>query len=807
MKNSWYESTRKIFVGVVIIAFAGVFSTLYDYLSYFVNILENISEMMPSSNNELASFLTSFKATGIASELIVVAGYVFYLLGLKRFSKILPDVETSLNVMKVHTAVIMLICGFVAKALLSSIPIVGILVIVVVWVLSLVAYYNMKGAFGMLMRSPNFSLASQAGAKKLRVAAKANIWFLWLPLIALGIALVMFVMSTSLMDSRYLKSFLYICGALAVAFVLCVFILMIIAFVYQLVGWYKVMNGGPSGEALVDSPVLTPQQQPQKRILQKVESEPKKSKPIVKPLLNRLTAWIAANRKKITIVVGVAALAGLLIWLVPKFFKDSPLEFERYEQQGDTTNFSGVPAGINVFFDIPKGGGSKQENVEKAIREIISQSNLAKEVGHPIEGSLKEVAGDYVKRFLKYAATNDELGPVQCDLGIVSGYQNESSVTLHIVDGLYGNGGPQEYDYVVRLSDGHIMQQKEMIQISDNALKALIEKNLADEIPVNLDEGYCLSPTSTDSCKVIWPIGSHFNGEALIPLSDLEPFLTEEGKILFKAKPVLNVTKDIQLKGEDNTEVEESVPEEEVAVSVVAEPGRGDLGGFDLRGPVKKVVYSESSYTFNEQGQLLTENGESLKSIFPGGVKRDKNGRLTECNADGYGSRYYTYNANGLPTEIRSDDSGRVLTYDENGYVKTEKKTIEPDMGSEDAPEVINLTYTILEKDSYDNWTKRKDQNGNVESRQISYFEDIAPENVVKETTVSEKPSKPIAETEASPSQSEPKVQKKVAQPVKKVQKPERKPVQNNRKKIEEAELAPQNKGTGFHFERVDRVP
>lgn len=239
----------------------------------------------------------------------------------------------------------------------------------------------------------------------------------------------------------------------------------------------------------------------------------------------------------------------------------------------------------------------------------------------------------------------------------------------------------------------------------------------------------------------------------------------------------------------------------------IAEPGRGDLGGFDLRGPVKKVVYSESSYTFNEQGQLLTENGESLKSIFPGGVKRDKNGRLIECNADGYGSRYYTYNANGLPTEIRSDDSGRVLTYDENGYVKTEEKTIEPDMGSEDAPEVINLTYTILEKDSYGNWTKRKDQNGDVESRQISYFEDSTPENVVKGTTASEKPSKPVAKTEASPSQSEPKVQKKVAQPVKKVQKPERNPVQNNRKKIEEAEPAPQNKGTGFHFERVDRVP
>lgn len=165
-----------------------------------------------------------------------------------------------------------------------------------------------------------------------------------------------------------------------------------------------------------------------------------------------------------------------------------------------------------------------------------------------------------------------------------------------------------------------------------------------------------------------------------------------------------------------------------LALDTIYEPGRGDLGGYDLRGPVKKVAYDEWNCTFNEQGQLLTENGRSLKSIFPGGITRNKEGRLLECNADGYGSRYYTYNDKGLPTEIAEDGYNRKFTYDAEGYVKTEIKTIYPDMGDdlgadeEEKPEVTKSTYTIIEKDSYGNWTKRKNQHEEVTTRTITYF-------------------------------------------------------------------------------------
>jgi hypothetical protein len=44
-------------------------------------------------------------------------------------------------------------------------------------------------------------------------------------------------------------------------------------------------------------------------------------------------------------------------------------------------------------------------------------------------------------------------------------------------------------------------------------------------------------------------------------------------------------------------------------------------------------------------------------------------------------------------------------------------------MGDEEGePETITNSYTIVEKDDYGNWTKRKDQDGKVVTRTITYY-------------------------------------------------------------------------------------
>lgn len=303
---------------------------------------------------------------------------------------------------------------------------------------------------------------------------------------------------------------------------------------------------------------------------------------------------------------------------------------------------------------------------------------------------------------------------------MVSGYQNESSVVLHFIDGLYGNGGPQEFDYVVRLSDGHIMRQQEMVLISDNRLEAIMNRYVTGDFSANLSEGYHLSPVSLDSCKIIWPIGSHFNGEVIIPISELEPFFTEEGKALFKAKPVGAVAQ----KPAQDEEVAEVGGEE---LNTDISYGRGDLGIFDLRGPVKRCLKDNQSLMFSEDGLWLSRDGEPLAEIYPGGIIRDENGRLTKGMFDKSDEtgHDYTVDNTGLVLAINYRDwmdagSNVYYIYDDNGYVK--KETIQ-EWGLDADEEAKVFEYTILELDKYKNWIRRQDQNGRIETRQITYYE------------------------------------------------------------------------------------
>lgn len=164
------------------------------------------------------------------------------------------------------------------------------------------------------------------------------------------------------------------------------------------------------------------------------------------------------------------------------------------------------------------------------------------------------------------------------------------------------------------------------------------------------------------------------------------------------------------------------------------EPGRGDLGAFDLRGPVKECKQDELIVTFNPEGQFIAENGKPIEKIYTGGVKRDKNGRLQKGMYDPNdetGHDYY-FDSKGLATKIHYRnymDAGNTITYtyDADGYVATESDqewgidAVDEETG--ELPKPVVKKYTILEKDSYGNWTKRKDQKGNVTTRKITYYE------------------------------------------------------------------------------------
>ena len=228
---------------------------------------------------------------------------------------------------------------------------------------------------------------------------------------------------------------------------------------------------------------------------------------------NFLTVMAAA-----LLVVGLTACGG----------GDNAIKFSTYEAR----NGEAV-----ITIDIPQGEGEKQQNISKGILDIMAGSAIAKEVGKMKEGNLKEVADDFSAQMNELLNSGD-YGPATADLTIEATYLNEASATFHVYDGVYVNGEPDVYDRVLRLSDGHVMEQDEMVKISAEDLQSLIEKNLKEEIPVYLEDGYWMLPAGEDSCRVFWLISRAGGGEVMIPIAEMEPFLTEEGKALMTAKPL-----------------------------------------------------------------------------------------------------------------------------------------------------------------------------------------------------------------------------------------------------------------------------
>lgn len=402
----------------------------------------------------------------------------------------------------------------------------------------------------------------------------------------------------------------------------------------------------------------------------------------------------------------------------------APVEFETLEKTADGVGPEGGPAALEIKIVVPVGEGERQDKVSAGIREIIGQSEAGKTISEamkkPVEGSLKEIFDAFIAYFPDGVAKGDLVsGAISYQLLIEEAYQNEQAVFFHVTDGIYGNGGPRERYQVVRISDGHLMTGEELTTLTVDDMVKLIKEYGNDQQKENdsqyVEEGY-LCPAD-NGCKLLFKYGGPFYGTVDVPMDVIKDYLTEEGTTLYTAPATAAEPKAEQTA--EPAEIVEEAPNTEI--------GRGDLGLFELRGLVKSCKWKNSegtnTYTFDENGFWQTQNGKGLKSVFPGGVERDKNGRIKDGWADGFGSFHYTFNDQGLATEINGDDLSRTLTYDADGYVTKGRVDIPAEMGDDEglSAEHYTLNYTILEKDEIGNWTKRKSSKG-TETRTIEYY-------------------------------------------------------------------------------------
>ena len=446
--------------------------------------------------------------------------------------------------------------------------------------------------------------------------------------------------------------------------------------------------------------------------------------------MNEKKGWMSNHKKWIglgcgcaVVVFFVVVILGVLAYFfVPKLLgKNEAIRFVPYEVTDETSNSWGAPAGITVRIDVPQGDYPK---VEAAIRQIVNESFVAEELGQPIGETLQLLVDNCVESFKEAVAKDEFGGPIECLLLVQSEYQNTESVVFHVTDGIYANGGPREYDMVVRLDDGHVMTQTDMIGISPDILKEIAAKYAPDDVKGQLwlEDGYFLSPCA-EGAKLLWPIGSHFTGECIIPLADLEEYLTEDGKKLFTAK---------ELKTDDSPQ-----NDNDDADADAADVAKCDLAAFDLRGPVKEYTLEAGDYsvtnTFDRNGMWTKEDGKPLSEVFPGGVERDNEGRITKGRTDQYEDLaiVYEYDAKGQIARITYAvymDGGSIdtFTYNDKGDMvsastqATGMDAYDEETGEEAASVVSH--FKILERDNHGNWTKRE-CDGLVQTRKITYYE------------------------------------------------------------------------------------
>lgn len=164
---------------------------------------------------------------------------------------------------------------------------------------------------------------------------------------------------------------------------------------------------------------------------------------------------------------------------------------------------------------------------------------------------------------------------------------------------------------------------------------------------------------------------------------------------------------------------------------------QGELGLYELRGPVKVCKVIESwgggdTYYFNrdgfktdEKGKLLATNPEERMTYT-----RDSKGRLASIKDDNMDTyETYAYNANGLLSKYYWERFERKLTrtFTYNSEGELTKRVWKETGGQQDG--TLITTYTILKRDSYGNWTERREKSkytNEVVKREISYYESAA---------------------------------------------------------------------------------
>lgn len=433
--------------------------------------------------------------------------------------------------------------------------------------------------------------------------------------------------------------------------------------------------------------------------------------------------------KKLQLFVVLAA-AVLLASCGKENVEPAPLEFEVYEQKAETTipyNDGEWTENMTLCIDVPFGEGLAQTNAIKGIMDIISKSNVAKTLGAPTGNTLKEVVDNYTKVLksdfkviFDRARAADNFPESDLHLVIRCAYQNEACVVMYVENGRNGVPGvSKQYEGVIRLSDGHLLAEDEIANISKEKLMELARKYADEAQDIEIEEDGEHNISLGHQALLFHP-NQYFLDEYAIPMEAVGEYLTEEAKALLTANEL--VRKDTIMK---------------------VEPAKGDLAMYEVHGPVKELVithfmdgeaYGSTTYAFDTDGRLVSEKSEMGGEVlddktFYDRVNRDAQGRGIERFRDDNVKEINTFDGAGRLVKHEYWLGGRLETrsvnyYDSQGrlYKSNEKLTVSAIYYT------MNTVKYFDDKgyayDNHGNWTERLCQKSDSEDKRvITYYE------------------------------------------------------------------------------------
>lgn len=256
--SDWRSSSNKVFWGLTLALILTFFANFFDMFSWIPIAVEMIFKHSQTGTASLWD--SKFFRFGVGIKVIIVLGYIMYFVGLSDFAKTRQTEDAAHYIYKVRTGSIIILITAIVNVFfgfIAIIPIIGQFFMFIMWLMTVIAFFIMKSGYDGMMNCDEFNGIAKLGAKNVRYACVCILRLLFSPIV---IAIVGFIGTALFGGSLYsmredlsfegLKQMFFggaallaVVGAIAV---ICMICWGICAFIWPMIGWSRIKNGGPA---------------------------------------------------------------------------------------------------------------------------------------------------------------------------------------------------------------------------------------------------------------------------------------------------------------------------------------------------------------------------------------------------------------------------------------------------------------------------------------------------------------------------------------------------------------------------------